>query len=178
MRSMVNKRNALPRRGFLAGGAAMAAVAALSLAGCGFELRKAPVYAFKTLSVPGASAFVNTLRRNIRAGGNVEIIPPADANKAEAILDILAENQESIVLSTNAAGQVREIQLRYTVRFRLRTPGGKELMVPTAIQQQRDVTYSETQALAKDGEIALLVRDMQSDIGQQIIRRLAAVKEL
>jgi LPS-assembly lipoprotein len=175
MRSMADKRNALPRRGFLA---AATAVAALSLAGCGFELRKAPVYAFKTLSIPGASGFVVYLRRNIRAGGTVEIIPPDRSSTAEAILDVLAENREQVVVSTNSAGQVRELQLRLTLRFRLRTPAGKELLPPTNIQQQRDVTYSENQALGKEGEIELLFRDMQNDIAQQTMRRLAAVKEL
>ena len=33
-------------------------------------------------------------------------------------------------------------------------------------------------ALAKDAEIELLYRDMQTDIAQQLLRRLAAVKEL
>jgi LPS-assembly lipoprotein len=175
MRSMADKRNALPRRGFLAGAAAVAAV---SLAGCGFELRKAPVYAFKTISIPGASAFVIYLRRNIRAGGTVEVIPADKSSTAEAILEILSENREQIVVSTNAAGLVRELQLRLTLRFRLRTPAGKELLPPTEIQQQRDVTYSENQALGKEGEIELLFRDMQNDIAQQTMRRLAAVKEL
>lgn len=174
---MVHKRNLLlPRRGFLAGGATMGA--ALLLAGCGFELRKAPTYAFKTLAVPGGSAFTNYLRRNIRSGGTVEIVPPEKLDTADAVLDILGENRENAVISTNAAGQVRELQLRLTLRFRLRTPKGKELLVPTEITQQRDITYNENQALAKEGETELLFRDMQNDIAQQIIRRLAAVKEL
>jgi LPS-assembly lipoprotein len=170
----MNTSHALPRRGFLGA----AAAAALSLAGCGFELRKAPVFAFKTLAVPGNSAFANYLRRNIRAAGTVELIPAEKADTAEAILDILGENRENVVLSSNAAGQVRELQLRLTLRFKLRTPAGKELLGPTEIRQQRDITYNETAALAKEGEQELLFRDMQNDIAQQTMRRLAAVKEL
>ena len=174
MRSMADPRNPLPRRGFLAA----AAAAAFSLAGCGFELRKAPVYAFKTLSIPGGSGFAVYLRRNIPAGGTVTIIPADKSSTAEAILDVLSENREQIVVSTNSAGQVRELQLRLTLRFRLRTPGGKELLPPTSLQQQRDVTYSENQALGKEGEIELLFRDMQNDIAQQAMRRMASVKEI
>jgi len=44
--------------------------------------------------------------------------------------------------------------------------------------QQRDLTYNETNALAKEGEAELLFRDMQNDIAQQTLRRLAAVKQL
>lgn len=58
----MNNRNApLPRRGFLMG--LTAAGASLALAGCGFELRKAPVFAFKTLSLSGNSELINRLDR-------------------------------------------------------------------------------------------------------------------
>jgi len=163
----------LARRGLLA-----AAGGALALAGCGFELRKAPIFAFKSVSVPGTTAFVNAVRRNLRATGTVTVVPPEQQDTAEAIVEILSEARDNLVLSTNAAGQVREFQLRLTVRFRVRTPAGKELLGPTEIQQTRDITYNETAALAKEGETELLYRDMQADIAQQTLRRLAAVKSL
>jgi len=40
----------------------------------------------------------------------------------------------------------------------------------------RDISYNETNALAKEGEEALLYRDMETDIAQQMMRRLAALK--
>lgn len=172
----MNRMNApqvLTRRGFLA-----VALASAALAGCGFELRKAPVFAFKTLVVPGNSPFTNYLRRNLRAAGTVEVLPADRADKAEATFELLGESRDNIVISTNSSGQVRELQLRLTVRFRLRGQGGKELLGPTEIQQTRDITYNETAALAKEGEAELLYRDMQSDIAQQTMRRLAAVKVL
>ena len=52
------------------------------------------------------------------------------------------------------------------------------LIAPTEIVQQRDVSYRETIALAKEAEEALLYRNMQTDIVQQIVRRLAALKSL
>ncbi|WP_076999472.1 LPS assembly lipoprotein LptE [Variovorax sp. KK3] len=163
----------LSRRAVILGGAS-----ALLLAGCGFQLRRAPDFAFKSLSVPGRSAFVNALRRQFRAAGNVELIPEEEKDRADAILEVLSETRGTAVLSTNSAGQVRELQLRLTMRIRLRTPGGKELLGPTQIEQYRDITYNETAALAKEGETELLYRDMQSDIAQQTLRRLAAVKSL
>jgi LPS-assembly lipoprotein len=38
------------------------------------------------------------------------------------------------------------------------------------------MAFDETQVLAKESEEALLYRDMQADLVQQIMRRLAAVK--
>jgi LPS-assembly lipoprotein len=63
-------------------------------------------------------------------------------------------------------------------RFRLRTLAGKELLPETEIALQRDISFNETAVLAKEAEEGLLYRDMQSDIVQQVLRRLAAVKEL
>jgi LPS-assembly lipoprotein len=160
----------MSRRGFLA------AAGALALAGCGFELRKAPEFAFKSIAVAGTSAFSNYLRRQLRAAGTVEVLPADQADKADAVLQILGENRNNVVLSTTPDGQVRELQLILTLRFRVQGRGGKELLAPTEIQQSRDITYNETAALAKEGEAELLYRDMQNDIAQQVLRRLAAIK--
>ena len=171
MNRSIQARGLLERRALLA-------AATLALAGCGFQLRRAPDFAFKSLAVPGKSAYVVALRRQFRAAGNVELIPEEEKERAEAILDVLSETRGSAVLSTNSSGQVRELQLRLTMRIRLRTPGGKELLGPTVIEQSRDITYNETAALAKESETELLYRDMQADIAQQTLRRLAAVKSL
>ena len=150
----------------------------LALAGCGFELRKAPIFAFKSIAVNGGSALVNQLRRNLQSAGTVTVVPAAESSTAEVIFDILGETRGQRVISTNSAGQVRELELQFTVRFRLRTPEGKELISAGEINQRRDITYNETNALAKEGETQLLYRDMQGDIVQQILRQLAAVKSL
>ena len=173
----MNKRNAsLPRRGFLLGLTAVGA--SVGLAGCGFELRKAPVFAFKTLSVEGNSALINQIRRDLRAAGKVTLVPKEDAKTADAVLVVLGEDRDRFVISTNSAGALRELQLRLRVRFSLKTPGGKELLAASEVSQTRDLSFNETNALAKEGEAELLFRDMQSDIAQQLMRRLAAVKEL
>ena len=169
----------LSRRRLLAVSASVAgsALAVAGLAGCGFALRKPPIFAFKSIAIPGNSAFINYLRRNLGSTGTVQVIPAERQREAEVILDILGEERTRYVLSTNAAGEVRELELRYRLRFRLRTPAGKELLL-SEIAQKRDLTYNETNALAKEGESELLYRDMQNDIAQQMLRRLVAVKEL
>lgn len=159
--------------------AATAALATLS--GCGFALRTEPNYAFKSLfsSLPESSPLGVELRRSLRAGGKVEVITePARYQQAQVVLDVLADQREKVILSLNSSGQVRENQLRIRFRFRLRSPAGRELIAESEILQQRDVTFNETIALSKEAEEALLYRDMQSDIVQQMLRRLAAVKSL
>ena len=161
--------------------AAAATAVTTTLGACGFKLRQAPDFAFSTLylNAPESSPLGNELRRNIESTGKVKVLRDAkDMNNAEVILDLQQELRERVVVGLNSSGQVRELQLRLRVRFRLRTPAGAEPIPSTELLQQRDISYNETQALAKEAEEALLYRNMQSDIVQQMLRRLAAVKQI
>ena len=153
----------------------------LALAGCGFQLRGAPEFAFKTIhvNVADTSPLGNELKRTLSSLGNVQLVTdPALQAKADVVLEIPLEQREKTVVGVNASGQVREFQIRLRVRFRLRSPDGKELIPDTEILQQRDVSFNESAVLAKEAEEGLMYRDMQSDIVQQLMRRLAAVKAL
>ncbi|MDD2544730.1 MAG: LPS assembly lipoprotein LptE [Burkholderiaceae bacterium] len=158
----------------------LAAVPALCLAGCGFRLRGVPEFAFQSIYVaaPASSPLGRELLRTLESsGGTLQVLrDPAQLPRAEAIFDLLSERQERAVVGLTATGQVRELQLRLRIRFRLRTPAGEELIPETELLQQRDISYSETIALAKETEEALLHRNMQTDLVQQLLRRLAAVK--
>ena len=159
----------------------LAAAAAASLSACGFALRQAPNYAFQTIfnGVGESSPLGNELNRNLEAGGTVRVIrDPRLIEQAQVILDVLGDQREKTVVGVNAAGQVREFQLRTRFRFQLRTLQGKILIPPSEIVLQRDISFNESAIAAKETEEALLYRDMQSDIVQQILRRLAAVKEI
>lgn len=151
---------------------------ALGLGACGFELRKAPNFPFKTLfsPFPESSLLGVELRRSLESNGNVRVISdPRQIDQAEVILDVISELRNKVVVSRNAAGLVREFQLRLRFRFKLRTPQGKELIPDAEILQVRDISFNESAVLAKESEEALLYREMQSDVVQQIMRRLAAV---
>jgi len=152
---------------------------AVALTGCGFQLRQTGDYAFKSLyaNFPLNSPLGSELRRNLLGTGKIELLTdPAQMLKADVILDILSEVRQPVVVGLNASGQVREMQLRLRVSFRLRTPSGEELIEPVELYQQRDLSFTETAALSKEIEQAVLFRDMQIDIVQQIMRRLGAVK--
>jgi LPS-assembly lipoprotein len=100
----------------------------------------------------------------------------ASTDPTQVVLDIVSEQREKTVVGVNAAGQVREFQLRIRVKFKLRSVRGKELIEETELLQKRDISFNESAVLAKETEEALLYRDMQTDIVQQLIRRLSAIK--
>jgi LPS-assembly lipoprotein len=164
------------RRHFIAG-----AGCATLLAGCGFKLRQAPDFAFRSIVI-GAGAgspLGNELRRSFAADGKVEVIvDPTRMLGADVVLHVLQEQREKTVVGLTATGQVREFQLRTRVKFRVATPKAKELIADTEILQTRDISFNESAVLSKESEENLLYRDMQSDIVQQLMRRLAAIKSL
>jgi LPS-assembly lipoprotein len=117
------------------------------------------------------------LRRNLLGTGRIELLTePKQMLQADAILDILSETRQQVPVGVSATGQIRELQLRLQVQFRLRAPQGVELIEPVTLALQRDLSFTETAALSKEIEMGVLYRDMQTDIVQQIMRRLSAVK--
>jgi LPS-assembly lipoprotein len=131
---------------------------------------------FSTIYIPGATGGIALdLKRNIEAGTQAKVV--SDPKAADAILELFGESREKIILSLTGAGQVREFRLRYTVNFRVHDGKGAEYVPRTQVQLTRDVTYSDTEILAKEAEEQLLFRDMQTDFVQQILRRLSAAEK-
>ena len=149
---------------------------ALLLAGCGFQLRGTADLPFNTIYTPPASTpgIALDLRRNIRTGTRTELVD--DPKKAEAVMEIAQEAREKVILSLGASGRVREYQLRYRVGFRVTDGKGGEFVPLNTVLLTRDITYNDSDVLSKESEEQLLYRDMQSDMVQQIMRRLAAAQ--
>ncbi|KIF81766.1 LPS-assembly lipoprotein LptE [Noviherbaspirillum autotrophicum] len=150
----------------------------LMLSACGFQLRGSGDTAlpFKSIYVglPENSALGSELKRYIRADDHTQVV--SDPKAAQVILDVLSESREKAILSLNTQGRIREYTLYYKLRFRVRDGQNKELIAPTDITLKRDISFNESAVMAKENEEALLYRDMQSDLVQQLLRRLHAIK--
>jgi LPS-assembly lipoprotein len=147
-----------------------------AVAGCGFHLRGAADLPFSSVYVPAAtSGIALDLARNIRAGTNVKLVE--DAKQADAIVELTGETRGKEILSLTGAGRVREFRLRYRVGFRVHDGKGHEFVPQSTLELTRDVTFNDSQVLAKESEEQLLYRDMQSDMVQQIMRRLASAQK-
>lgn len=155
--------------------ALLASVAAALLPGCGFELRRAPQLPFQRIAFTGFAAGSPLAAELTRLLAPQVQVMPAPA-QAEVVLQALNDRREKSVVASTSAGQVRELTLRVKFEFRLTTPGGRELIAPTELLLSRDMSYSETYALAKEQEEAQLYAAMEADIALQVLRRLAQVK--
>ena len=170
------------------------------LAACGFKLRgsadlpgyKLP-FATIALSLDPTSDFYAQLKRTIEASSpGTRII--TDSAQAEAVLTVLGDNSQKYILSLSAAGRAREFQLERTFVFKVHAKGASikpapsvkytdmpveaptEFIPSSSITVRRQITFSDDLVLSKESEEQLLWRDIQSDLVQQLMRRLAAAK--
>jgi LPS-assembly lipoprotein len=171
------------RQMFIAIGLASSAIGT----GCGFRLRGSVGLPFQSIYVdaPRASGVAAELSRQLVAlqesQGGTRLVPKAA--EAQVILRVINEAREKEVLGFSTSGAQRDYQVRLRFRYEVldaKKPLGKELGErigePIELVLRRDVTTIDSQLTAKQEEDVLLYREMQSDIVQQVLTRLAALK--
>jgi LPS-assembly lipoprotein len=148
----------------------------LLLSACGFQLRGAYNLPYESLYVdlPPASIIGAGLKRQIRAGNGTRLTETKE--EAQGTFIQVTELRERQILSLSSSGRVREVRLRFRYAYRVVDPKGRDLVPTTGLELTRDATYDDSAILAKDQEEQLLWRDMENDLVQQLLRRLATVK--
>jgi len=154
--------------------ARLAALAfALLLSSCGFQLRGTADLPFKTIYMPSTTGGIALdLKRNIQSGTRTTVVD--NLKSAEAVLDILQETRDKQILSLAATGRVSEYRLNYRVGFRVHDGKGGEFLPPSTVVLTRAISFNDSDVLAKDTEEQQLYREMQFDMVQQVMQRLAA----
>lgn len=147
-----------------------------ALTACGFQLRGQASLPFETIyvSFPQGHPIGTDLKRLIKAGTTTRVID--NPKKAQATLEIVNVMNDKQIMAVSGGGRVREFELFYRVSFRLTDAKGTELIPTNEIVLRRILPFTDAQIVAKEGEEAMLVREMQSDSADQILRRLEAVK--
>lgn len=170
-------------------GLAMSAAALLaSTNGCGFKLRGDHEMAFKTIQLTGFAAnspLAAELARALEASGANVVDSTLEAARAASsatvpsshiVLEGLTDRRDMVVSTTTAYGQIRDMTARTLLRFQVKRADGSVLLAPADVSLAREMTYNERDALAKQDESTALHRAMQSDIVNQVLRRLAAIR--
>ena len=155
----------------------LALLMAAVVAGCGFQLRGSnSSLPYKTLyiSLPETADVRIWMQRYIKATGQTQIVD--SPKEAEAVFQQLQDSRVKTILSVNSQGRVSEYRLQLNYRFRVVDAKGRELVGPNEINLSRDISYSDSNILAKDLEEGLLWRDMNNDLVNQIMRRLSIIK--
>ncbi|QKT03101.1 hypothetical protein HUS23_04400 [Ectothiorhodospiraceae bacterium 2226] len=147
------------------------------LSGCGFRLRgavslPAGMEATRVEAQGVSNELANHTRRALEAAG-ARIT--TEARAATARLRLLDERRDRRVLSVDSAGQVREYELVYALRFEVRDRAGKILVGEQTVELVRAVTFDPGEAaLGRLGEQEVVQREMLEMAVNQMLQRIAA----
>ncbi len=159
----------------------------LALGGCGFTLRRGQQMAFRSVQLTGFapnSSLGTELARALKASG-VEVVgssleaaraaSAAGVPDSHVVFEALRDSRDMVVATTTSYGQIRDMTARIFLRFAVKRADGTVLVPASDLNLSRDLTYNEKDALAKMDESAALHKAMQTDIVNQVLRRLAAI---
>jgi LPS-assembly lipoprotein len=150
----------------------LAAIPAVLATGCGFKLRRFEGIPFASLYIdaPHGGAVAERIRSALISSKQTRLA--ASAGEAEAVLVLGQETRSKVILSLSGAGRVTEYRLGLQLTYRVNDKAGRTLAAPEVIELSRDITYDDTQVLAKAAEEQLLYLDMEDGATRRILRRL------
>jgi LPS-assembly lipoprotein len=148
----------------------------LLLAGCGFHLQgRQPLpaqFAYTYLDVKDEQTdFVQDLRKALLAS-NVKVI--RTQGSSTATIDVHEDELTERILSVSARNIPTEYELTYRVKFSV-VSGGKTLIDKEEISATRDISFTESQLLAKEREQEILRAALARDLVALVMRRIAAL---
>jgi len=111
------------------------------------------------------------LRRAIeRSGGTVV----STAAEAETVLRIQKDRGGRRVLSVSARNTPQEYEIFYIIEYSVQR-GGKEVLETQPLEMTRNLSFDETQLLAKDREEVIIREAMARDLAMLVTRRLESL---
>ena len=133
----------------------------LMITSCGFHLRGMTEISFKTISLEGKElSFTKNLKKTL-ASNKVAIILPTE--NPELRIELLSEESEKRILSLSGQGLVREFEIFYRVRYRIKTIDGETWSQENIIETRRDFTFSDSNLIGKEEEERQLNESMRNE---------------
>jgi LPS-assembly lipoprotein len=150
-------------------------IACLLVSGCGFQLRTWDIGSSVEsayVAVSDRNPMKGPLERALRQAG-VDLADAADT--AAVVVELLDARQERRSVSVSGQARAAEYEMTLAVQYRVTDPRGGELIAPQWLQRERVYRVDRDNIVGSSEEQALLVREMQTDLVQQILRAVNAV---
>ena len=136
-------------------------LALLMITSCGFHLRGMTEISFKTVSLEGKElSFTKNLKKTL-AINKVAIVLPTE--NPELRVELLSEESEKRILSLSGQGLVREFEIFYRVRYRVKTVDSETWSQENILETRRDFTYSDSNLIGKEEEERQLNESMRNE---------------
>ena len=136
-------------------------LALLMITSCGFHLRGMTEISFKTVSLEGKElSFTKNLKKTL-ASNKVAIVLPTE--NPELRVELFSEESEKRILSLSGQGLVREFEIFYRVRYRIKTVDSETWSQENILETRRDFTYSDSNLIGKEEEERQLNESMRNE---------------
>lgn len=147
----------------------------LLAAGCGFQLRTYDLgTSVESFYVKDASnnPLASPLRRALRQAGVDE---SSSASDAEVVVVLLNAQRGRRSVSVTGQARAAEYEITLGVQYRVLDGQGQELIAPRWVRGTRVFRVDRDNIVGTSEEQALLEREIQNDLIQQIVRALNTV---
>ena len=147
----------------------------LIISSCGFHMRGMTEISFKTISLEGKElSFTKNLKKVLNSN-KVAIV--SSTENPELRIELLSEESEKRILSLSGQGLVREFEIFYRVRYRVKTIDSEIWSQENIIETRRDFTYSDSNLIGKEEEERQLNEAMRNEAITNLFNQIQLIKK-
>jgi LPS-assembly lipoprotein len=129
---------------------------------------------FKTISLEGKElSFIKVLKKVLNRN-KVAIV--SSTENPELRIELLSEESEKRILSLSGQGLVREFEIFYRVRYRVKTIDSEIWSQENIIETRRDFTYSDSNLIGKEEEERQLNEAMRNEAITNLFNQIQLIK--
>ena len=152
----------------------MALLMLLIISSCGFHMRGMTEISFKTISLEGKElSFTKNLKKVLNSN-KVAIV--SSTENPELRIELLSEESEKRILSLSGQGLVREFEIFYRVRYRVKTIDSEIWSQENIIETRKDFTYSDSNLIGKEEEERQLNEAMHNEAITNLFNQIQLIK--
>jgi LPS-assembly lipoprotein len=147
----------------------------LMITSCGFHMRGMTEISFKTISLEGKElSFTKNLKKVLNSN-KVAIVLPSE--NPELRVELIGEESEKRILSLSGQGLVREYEVFYRVRYRIKTTDSETWSQENILETRRDFTYSDSNVIGKEEEERQLNESMRNEAITNLFNQIQLIKK-
>ena len=147
----------------------------LMIASCGFHMRGMTEISFKTISLEGKElSFTKNLKKVLNSN-KVAIVLPSE--NPELRVELIGEESEKRILSLSGQGLVREYEIFYRVRYRIKTLDSDIWSQENILETRRDFTFSDSNLIGKEEEERQLNESMSNEAISSLFNQIQLIKK-
>jgi len=147
----------------------------LIISSCGYHMRGMTEISFKTISLEGKElSFTKNLKKVLNSN-KVAIV--SSTENPELRVELLSEESEKRILSLSGQGLVREFEIFYRVRYRVKTIDSEIWSQENIIESRKDFTYSDSNLIGKEEEERQLNEAMRNEAITNLFNQIQLIKK-